>query len=139
VSWVDSVLDAVPDAGYWLADKTLGTAWEAFSGTVNPAKLELINRQLDRDIARASGLGVEGKTVASSAAVVAQKQAAAKAEVAGYLRSQGQHPDQAGLLLPGGINLDSANKVVSAVILIAAVGLGAYFLLEVGKAYLSRR
>jgi len=109
-------------------DKTVGVLWEAGTGTVNPWKLEDLNQARDADIARASGVGVGGKTVQASGEVVAQRQVAAKQEVENHLKAQGQHPDQAGF-----------EKLRSGIILVLAVGLGAYFLFEVGKAYLSRR
>jgi hypothetical protein len=113
-------------------DKTVGAWWDVLTKTVNPWKLEDLHAEQTADIARASGVGVGGKTVQASGEVVAQRQAAATAEVDAHLKAQGQHPDQA--------DWDAGlAKLRSGIILVLAVGLGAYFLFELGKAYLSRR
>ena len=114
----------------WILDKTVGGWWDILTDTVNPWKLADIKAQTDADIARASN--VVGKPVVASAKAVADRQKAAKAEVEGYLKSQGQHPDQA--------NWDTAlDRLRTGIILVAAVGLGVYILVQFGKAYLSRR
>jgi hypothetical protein len=113
-------------------DKTVGAWWDVLTKTVNPWKLEDLKSDLDSSLALASGVGVGGKTVQASAEVVAQRQEAAKAEVESHLKAQGQHPDQA--------DWDAGlAKLRSGIILVLAVGLGAYLLVELGKAYLSRR
>jgi len=116
----------------WVMDKTVGAWWDVLTKTVNPWKLDDIKTDLQRSIGQASGVGVGGKTVQASAEVVAQRQDAAKQEVENHLTAQGQHPDQA--------DWDAGfEKLRSGIILVLVVGLGAYFLFEVGKAYLSRR
>ena len=116
----------------WVMDKTVGAWWDVLTKTVNPWKLDDLNRERNAAIAQASGVGVGGQTVQASAEVVAQRQAAAKQEVESHLKAQGQHPDQA--------DWDAGlAKLRSGIILVLAVGLGAYFLFEVGKAYISRR
>jgi len=118
--------------GNWLLDKTVGVAWEAATGTVNPWKLDAINRERAAAIARASGVGVGGKTVQPSSEVVTQRQAAAKQEAENYLRSRGEHPEQ----VDWGLGIA---KLRSGIILVLAVAVGVFFVLEFGKAYLSRR
>lgn len=142
MSFFESIGKAVNEyAPDWLlsvADKTIGKVWEGSTGTLNPAKLELVQREAERGIALASGVGVGGKTIVASQPVVAQRQAAAKQEIESYLLSQNQHPAQAGIRVFG-VNLDSVEKLQAAVVLVLALGLGAYFVFEVGRAYLSRR
>jgi len=113
-------------------DKTVGAWWDVLTKTVNPWKLDDIQAAQKADIAQASGVGVGGQTVRASAEVVAQRQAASKKEIEDHLKSQNQHPEQA--------DWDAGlAKLRSGIILVLAVGLGAYLLFEVGKAYLSRR
>ena len=118
----------------WILDKTVG-AWQeilADKPILNKWGQALIDEQREEDIERASGVGVGGKTVVASKPVVAQRVVAAKAEVDSYLLSQGQHWTQAEY---AGV----ADKLRSALVLVAALGLGAYLLVEIGKAYVSRR
>ena len=116
----------------WVMDKTIGGWWDVLTNTVNPWKLADIQAAQKADIARASGVGVGGKTVQASAEVVAQRQAASQKEIDNHLKAQGQHPEQA--------DWDAGlAKLRSGIILVLAMGLGAYLVIELGKAYLSRR
>jgi hypothetical protein len=110
----------------------------ALRGEVGPTELGVLNAERDKAIERASGVGVGGKTVVASKEVVTQRKVAAKREVEGYLKSIDAYPSD---LLKGIADplqwLRSNWK--SAAILTLSIGLGAYFLVEIGKAYVSRR
>lgn len=118
----------------WLMDHTYGAwrDWLQDGETVNEWGLAQINERIAEDIARASGVGVGGQTVVAPPEVVAARIKAAFAEVANHLRSEGLHPEQATFELTG-------PKIRSTIILVAALGIGAYFAVEVLKAYVSRR
>lgn len=134
----DSGNNPVENASLWIADKFVTPLWGLFTGTVSPTKLEIVKRQSYSETAQASGVGVGGKTVVTSKGEVKRRQEATTQAMDSYLRSQGTHPDQAELRIAG-VNIDSWDKVRSLVIGIVAVGIGAYFLVEIGKAYVSRR
>lgn len=118
----------------WVADKTYGAWFDYLSDkpTLNEFGQNLLDAQRKRDVERASGVGVGGQTIVASKEVVAERVASAKKEVNSYLLSQGQHWTQATFEGAG-------DKLLSTVILIAAVALGVYFVAQIGKAYVSRR
>lgn len=127
--------------GLW--DTIKANTWDVavynLAGYVGPSQLKIQQEQIAADIARASGVGVGGKTVQASPEVVRARQAAAQREVDQHLKSQDAHPSQVSLRLPGGLKVDSLEKLRSVLVLVAALGVGAFFLVEFAKAYVSRR
>src|SRR5258708_5572379 len=111
MSWTDTILS-----------NTVGVAFRAYSGNVDPWTLQ---EQKD-DIAAATtkALGPD-----ADPADVAQKIAAAQAEVDVFLKSTDSHPDQAGLRLPiiGVLDLPKIKTLVDSVLIVAAVGSISYF------------
>src|SRR5262245_19332780 len=90
MSFADSILS-----------NTVGVAWRAVSGTVDPWTLNNQKEDTAADIAKASGPDADPGAVAA-----AQAQAASNMD--SVLRQQGAHPDQAGVRIPGLGNLGSA-------------------------------
>jgi len=83
MSWYDSVLS-----------NTVGAAYRAVSGNVDPWTLQQQKDQIAVDTARALGPNADAATVAA-------RTAQAQAEVDNFLRSTDSHPDQAGVRIPG--------------------------------------
>jgi len=115
MAWYDGVLS-----------NTVGVAWRAASGTVDPWTLQQIKDQTASDIAQASGPDADPATLAAD-------QAQAAAEIDQNLTSEGTHPSQAGLNLPGlgvvgsGEFLAKLEKIVYGLIIVGAVGGVLYF------------
>lgn len=111
MSFLDSVLS-----------NTVGVAFRAYSGNVDPWTLQA---QKD-DIAAATkqALGPD-----ADPALVAQKTAAAQAEVDVFLRNTDAHPDQVSLRLPGVgvLDLPKIQKLVNGALVVIAVGSVIYF------------
>src|SRR5258708_15264382 len=111
MSWTDTILS-----------NTVGGAFRVATGNVDQWTLQA---QKD-DIAAATtkALGPD-----ADPADVAQKIAAAQAEVDVFLRSTDSHPDQATLRLPiiGTLDLPKIQKLVDGVLIVAAVGSVIYF------------
>ena len=112
MSWYDTVLS-----------NTVGVAFRAYSGNVDPWTLQVQKDQIGANTKQALGPDATDVDVAAA-------QAHAKAEVDNYLTSIDAHPDQAGIRLPGlGVIgtpefLAKLEKVVYGVIVLgSAVGL----------------
>lgn len=123
-------------AGAW--DWVVANTWDrlyynALGGVVGPTQNQLATEDRDLAIARASGVGVGGKTVVASPEIVKQRQAEATSQVDWVLKQAGAHPSQFDV---GGVGLDTLwPKLVAA----ASIGLGVYFVTQVVKAFVSRR
>ena len=111
MSWTDTILS-----------HTAGVAFRAWSGNVDPWTLQ----QQKDDIAAATkqALGPD-----ADPDVVAQKIAAAQAEVDVFLKNTDAHPDQAGLRLPlvGVLDLPKIKTLVNGTLVVLAVGVVLYF------------
>jgi hypothetical protein len=115
VSWTDTILS-----------NTVGVVYRAASGTVDPWTLQAQKDQTAADILQASGPNADPAQVAIA---VAQ----ANSSIDANLLSQGAHPDQAGVRIPGLGNLGSAEflakaeKIVYGLIVVGVVFGGVYF------------
>ena len=118
MSWYDSVLS-----------NTVGVAFRAVTGNVDPWTLQAQKDQLAADTVQALGPDATDADIAIA-------QAKAQSETDSYLKSIDAHPDQAGVRLPGlGVIgtpefLAKLEKLVYGVIAVGAV---------VGLFYFSRR
>lgn len=137
MSWLDSALGAVQKAGDYVAYAVTAPVWYAATDAPHPLEVEWAKQEERKAIARASGVGVGGKTVVASAAEVKRRQVQAEKEIDAALRSTGQHPDDVTKPLLDLIN--DPGKLRSTVILVAAVGIGVYMLTEIAKSFVSRR
>ena len=114
----------------WVLSNTAGVLFSARTGNVDPWTLNLQKEELAANIAQAKGPNADPADVAIA-------QAAATSEVDGYLKSIGEHPDQAcgGITLPvigcvdGDNYLDYVNKIVHGLILVGAV-VGGFWLYQ---------
>jgi hypothetical protein len=117
MSFLDSVLS-----------NTVGVAWRAASGTVDPWTLQNIKDSTNADIAQASGPDADP-------AQVAINQAQAGLQIDSDLTANNAHPDQAGINIPGLGNIGSpdflvkAEKIVYGLIFVGALA-GAFWLYQ---------
>ena len=128
MSFIDSVLS-----------NTVGVAFRAYTGNVDPWTLANIKEDTAAQIAQASGPDADPAQVAAA-------QAQANSDIDSNLYSQDAHPDQAGLgpRLPGlGVVgsaefLQKVEKIVYALIFVGAAGAVIYFGRKYKKLFLSR-
>jgi hypothetical protein len=114
----------------WVASNTVGILFRARTGNVDPWTLNLQKEELAANIAQAKGPNADPADVAAA-------QVAAANEVDGYLKSIGEHPDQAcgGVTLPvigcldGNNYLDYLNKLVLGALAIGAL-VGGFWLYQ---------
>jgi len=111
VSLLDSVLS-----------NTVGVAFRAYSGNVDPWTLQVQKDEIAAATTKALGPDADPD-------VVAQKIAAAQTEVDVFLKSTDSHPDQAGLRLPiiGVLDLPKIKTLVDGALVVLAVGALLYF------------
>jgi hypothetical protein len=109
-----------------ILSNTVGVAFRAYSGNVDPWTLQNIKDDTAAQIAQASGPDADPAQVAAA-------QAQANSDIDSNLYEQDAHPDQAGLRLPGlGVVgsadfLQKAEKLVYGLIAVGAVGAVIYF------------
>ena len=113
----------------WVLSKTVGTAFSAFSGNVDPWTLAQQKEDVAAATAQALGPDADPATVAIETAKTQQL-------MDSHLRTIDAHPDQAGIRLPGlGVVgtpefLKKVEHLVYAILAIAAVGTAGYFALK---------
>lgn len=116
-----------------ILSNTVGIAWRAYSGTVDPWTLANQKEQTAADIAQASGASQPEIYGPVDQGVLAANQAKAASDIDSNLLEQKMHPSQAGFRIPGLGNLGSeeflqkAEHIVYGLLLVGGLAGVAYF------------